>query len=372
MSARLRLTASYVGLVLAASLLMLAVVWVFLLRYVPARAMLHGDEFFPGQRDLLRAFVPPAMWALAVMLLIGSVGGWILAGKMLAPLARVTAVTRRVADGELTARIALEDGAEEFRELAAAFDAMLEELEQHVASQERFAANASHELRTPLAITQAMLDVARREPPEDASELVERLWGVNVRAIELIESLLLLSRSEHRLFEREDVDLSLLVEEAIETQLPRAESRGIAIETELDAAVVEGSETLLLQLVSNLVLNAIVHNAAEGGWISIALASVGDRVRLSVENTGSTVPAELIPTLTEPFQRGAQRARGDDSGAGLGLAIVSSVTRAHGGELTLDARPSGGLRVRVELPLFRGHHDTDDAPASRWASPPSA
>ena len=202
---------------------------------------------------------------LAFLLVFGLLGGWILAGRMLAPLTRITDATRMAASGSLSHRIELEGRSDEFRELADSFDAMLARLEAHVAEQQRFAANASHELRTPLAITQTLLDVARNDPNRDSGELVERLRAVNARAIDLTEALLLLSRADQRSFTREHVDLSLLAEEATETLLPLAEKHGVTIETSGDITPTIGSHALLLQLTTNLLHNAIVHNLPEHG-----------------------------------------------------------------------------------------------------------
>ena len=213
---------------LVAGALLLATVWVFLLRYVPDADVLRARVRSPPTRsDLTEAFVPRAVQAMAFLLVLGLVGGWFLAGRMLAPLDRITAATRRAASGSLSHRIELEGRQDEFRELADSFDAMLARLEAHVAEQQRFAANASHELRTPLAVTQTLLELARRDPSRDPVELVERLQVVNARAIELTEALLVLSRADGGVFVREPVDLSLLAEEATETLLPLAEKRGI-------------------------------------------------------------------------------------------------------------------------------------------------
>src|SRR6059036_4366120 len=196
---------------MVAGALLLAVVWVFLLRYVPNRAVLIGPgPFVPTRSDLLRAFAPIAAVVMAFLLVFGLVGGWLLAGRMLAPLTHITDATRVAANGSLSHRIQLEGRRDEFRELADAFDAMLARLEAHVAEQQRFAANASHELRTPLAVTQTLLDVARKDPNRDTGELVERLYAVNTRAIDLTEALLLLSRTDQRSFLPEHVDLSLV------------------------------------------------------------------------------------------------------------------------------------------------------------------
>jgi two-component system sensor histidine kinase VanS len=354
LSVRLKLTLSYAAFLMLAGILLLAAVWVFLLRGRPETAF---DFSFS---DLLRALDPrnfgprvfgaAATAVLAFLLVFGLLGGWILAGRMLAPLTRITDATRRATNGSLSHRIGLPGRNDEFRELADAFDAMLARLEAHVVAQQRFAANASHELRTPLAISQALLDVARTDPAQDPGELIERLHAVNSRAIDLTEALLVLSRAEQRSFTAERVDLSLLVEEATETLLPLAEKRGVTIETSGDVTPVLGSHALLLQLTTNLVHNAIVHNLPEGGTVRVTTGVRPETVVLTVENTGEKLAPQVVSTLTEPFQRGTERIRTDGAGVGLGLAIVQSITEVHDGSLTIVARPAGGLRITVHLP----------------------
>ncbi|WP_269663730.1 sensor histidine kinase [Streptomyces cinnabarinus] len=350
MSIRLKLTLSYAGFLMLAGVLLLAAVWVFLLEYVPDdwdRRLLYEN---PNRQLLLRNFAPAAAVVLAFLLLFGLLGGWFLAGRMLAPLTRITDATRMAANGSLAHRIRLPGRKDEFRELADAFDTMLARLEAHVAEQRRFAANASHELRTPLAISKALLDVARTDPDQDTGELIDRLHAVNTRAIDLTEALLLVSRAEQRSFARERVDLSLLAEEATETLLPVAEKNGVTIETRGDVTPTTGSPTLLLQLTTNLVHNAIIHNLPGEGTVWVSTGIRADTVTLTVENTGEKVAPQLAATLTEPFQRGTERAHTDHAGIGLGLAIVKTITHAHEGTLTLTPRPTGGLRVTVELP----------------------
>jgi two-component system sensor histidine kinase VanS len=336
---------------------LLAVVWVFLLRYVPdppSRLRPGGAVIFltgPSRQDLVDAFAPKAELMLAGLLVFGLVGGWLLAGQMLAPLARITDATRRAAEGSLSHRIWLPGRRDELRELADSFDTMLARLEAQIAEQQRFAANASHELRTPLAITQMLLDVARNDPKHEAAELVDRLHVVNTRAIDLTEALLLLSRADQRAFTRAEVDLSLVAEEATETLLPFAEERGVTIETSGELTPTIGSQALLLQLATNLVHNAIVHNLPERGAVWVTTSVHPDGVRLTVENTGEQLSPRLVATLVEPFLRGTGRTRTEHAGAGLGLAIVKSITQAHDGTLTLTPREAGGLRVTVELPV---------------------
>lgn len=351
LSVRLKLTLSYAGFLMLAGALLLAVVWVFLLRYVPPDAIRTLSGFVPGRGDLVRAFTPKAAWALVFLLLFGLLGGWILAGRMLAPLTRITGATRKAAGGSLSHRIALEGRNDEFHELADSFDVMLARLEAHVAEQQRFAANASHELRTPLAVTQTLLDVARSDPNRDSGELVERLHFVNARAIDLTEALLLLSRADSRSFSREYIDLSLLAEEATETFLPFAEKHGLTIETSGDFSPTLGSHALLLQMTTNLVHNAIVHNLPEQGTVWVTTSIDTRSAVLTVENTGGELTAQAVSTLAEPFQRGTGRLRSDHAGAGLGLAIVKSIVRAHDGTLALSPRDTGGLCVTVQLPI---------------------
>ncbi|MFF4817825.1 sensor histidine kinase [Kitasatospora sp. NPDC001309] len=356
-SVRLKLTLSYAGFLMVAAVLLLTAVWLFLLRYVPDRAFLIPGStdlptrgVFPVRSNLLRVFAPRAALVLAFLLVFGLVGGWILAGRVLAPLSRITAATRLASTGSLAHRIRLPGRADEFRELADAFDTMLDRLEAHVGAQQRFAANASHELRTPLATSKALLDVARSDPDRDPGVVIDRLHVVNARAIELTEALLLLSRAGQRSYTREPVDLSLLAEEAAETLLPLAERHGVTVETSGAAAPTTGSPALLLQLTVNLVHNAIVHNLPAGGTVRVDTRVRPGAALLVVENTGETLAPELVATLTEPFQRGTGRVRNHHAGVGLGLAIVRSIAEAHDGTLTLGPRPGGGLRVTVELP----------------------
>ncbi|MER5427620.1 HAMP domain-containing sensor histidine kinase [Streptomyces sp. NPDC002588] len=354
-SVRLKLTLSYAGFLMVAGVLLLAAVWVFLLRYVPDRATLinredHTNGVFPIRSGLLDVFAPRATAVLAFLLVFGLVGGWILAGRMLAPLTRITDATRTASNGSLSHRVRLPGRKDEFRELADAFDTMLARLEAHVAEQRRFAANASHELRTPLAVSKALLEVARTDPDHDTGEVIDRLHAVNTRAIDLTEALLLLSRAEQRSFTRERVDLSLVAEEATETLLPLAEKRGVTIETCGDITPTSGSHALLLQLTTNLVQNAIVHNLPEQGIVYVNTGVRPDSVVLTVENTGERLTPQLVSTLTEPFQRGTKRIHTDHAGVGLGLAIVKTITQAHDGTLTLTPRSAGGLRITVELP----------------------
>ena len=347
LSVRLKLTLSYAGFLMLAGALMLAAAWLagqhrqsfeFLLRYVPDGAISTTGGLVPGNSSfLLRAFAPAAAIVLAFLLVFGLLGGWLLAGRMLAPLTRITDATRMAANGSLSHRIRLPGRRDEFRELADAFDAMLARLEAHVAEQQRFAANAFHELRTPLAITQTLLDVARNDLNRDTGELVDRLHAVNTRAIDLTEALLLLSHADQRSFTREHVDLSPVAEEATETLLPPQKNAASPIETFGDVTPTIGSHALLLQMTTNLVHNAIVHNLPEQGTVWVT-TSAHPKVRgAHCRNTRREAhPTAGLDARRAVPSRNQTHTSTEHEVPASACAIVKSITQAHDGTLTLE------------------------------------
>jgi two-component system sensor histidine kinase VanS len=380
---RLRLTLLYSGLFLVSGAMLLAITYVLVRRSTrPDLIVAGGSADGPtGPPALKEALANPDVaryvrhvgeqqyarvlglhadelhqllaWsgiALAIMTVVSIALGWLVAGRVLRPLRAMTVTTRQISERNLHERLALTGPQDELKDLADTIDGLLARLQAHVAEQQRFAANASHELRTPLALTQSLLDVARNDPSRDSGELDERLRAVNARAIDLTEALLLLSRAEQGSFAREHVDLSLIAEEATETLLPLAEERGVTIETSGDITPTIGSHALLLQMTTNLVHNAIVHNLREQGSVWVTTSVHPNSAVLTVENTGEQLSPQLVSTLDEPFQRGSRRIRTDDAGVGLGLAIVKSIAQAHDATLTLTPRAAGGLCVTVQLP----------------------
>ncbi len=309
------------------------------------------------------------MIVLAVMTVVSIALGWLVAGRVLRPLRAMTATTRQISERNLNERLALAGPHDELKDLADTIDGLLARLQAHVAEQQRFAANASHQLRTPLATTQTILDVARNDPNRDNGELLDRLQAVNTRAIDLTEALLLLSRANQRSFTQEPVDLSLMAEEATETLLPLANKRGVSIETSGNLTPTVGSNALLLQLITNLVHNAIVHNLPDQGTVWVTTSAHPNSAVLTVENTGEKLTPQLASTLAEPFQRGTERIRTDHAGVGLGLAIVKSITEAHDGTLTLTPRAAGGLRVTVQLPTAPQFRPSTRSPGATVAAP---
>ena len=364
---RLRLTLLYGGLFFISGLVLLAITYLIFRRasrvnlIVPngpshraaarnAATELRYAELVRHSTDALHHGLLRSVIVLAIMTVVSIALGWLIAGRVLRPLRTMTASTRQISERNLSERLALAGPRDELKDLADTIDGLLARLQAHVAEQQRFAANASHELRTPLAVTQSLLDVARSDPNRNDGELVDRLHAVNTRAIDLTEALLLLSRAGQRSFTQEPVDLSLMAEEATETLLPLAEARGVTIETSGEMTPTIGSRALLLQLSTNLVHNAIVHNLPDRGTVWVSTSARPDGVELTVENTGEKLAPHTVSTLAEPFLRRDERVRADHSGVGLGLAIAESIAQAHDGALTLTSRAGGGLRVTVQLP----------------------
>jgi two-component system sensor histidine kinase VanS len=364
---RLRLTLLYGGLFVVSGVVLLAIIYLVFRRasgvnLIVANGPTHGTaaqdtatelrytELLRRSTDALHQGLLRSVIVLAIMTVVSIAFGWLVAGRVLRPLRAMTATTRQISERNLNERLALSGPSDELKDLADTIDGLLARLEAHVAEQQRFAANASHELRTPLAVTQTLLDVARNDPNHANGELVDRLHEVNTRAIDLTEALLLLSRADQRSFTREHVDLSLMAEEATETLLPLAEARGVTIVTSGEETPTIGSHALLLQLTTNLVHNAIVHNLSEQGTVWVRTSAHSESMELVVESTGERLPQELVATLAEPFQRATKRLRPDRAGAGLGLAIVQSITQAHDGTLILTPRAAGGLSVTVRIP----------------------
>ncbi len=286
--------------------------------------------------------------ALGVMTVVSVVAGWLLAGRALRPLRQITATARRVSGENLGERIALTGPADELRELADTFDGMLVRLDNAFQSQRHFVANASHELRTPLAIIRTEVEVALADPDARESELREMGEAVREtidRCERLLESLLMLARSEGATRHEEDVDLRSLAGDCITDLRARAEELQLSVRDELRPAATLGDTALLERMIANLLDNAIRHNE-RGGFVEVRTGVADGRAEVTVVNGGPLIDSQDARELTEPFRR-LGRSRG---GFGLGLSIVNSVVAAHGGRLTLAARSDGGLEVQVSLP----------------------
>jgi signal transduction histidine kinase len=294
--------------------------------------------------------------ALGIMTLASVVLGWVIAGRALRPLRTMTAATRRISEDSLHERLAMPGPDDELKDLSDTIDGLLERLETAFAAQRKFVANASHELRTPLATMRASVDVAMAKPgpvPAPTIVLANRLRTELDHVDKLLEGLLALARAQHGALPGGDrLTLGDIASGALAARAGAIAARNLTIHDriERDSACVEGNAALLGRMVDNVIDNAIGHNR-DGGWIRVATGDDGRVARLVVETGGDVLDQRQVAELAQPFRRlGADRT-GSDSGAGLGLSIVAAVAAAHGGTLDLHARPEGGLRVAIGLPL---------------------
>ena len=291
--------------------------------------------------------------AMGVMVVVSAVLGWLVAGRVLAPLQTITARTRRISEENLHDRLALPGPTNELKELADTIDALLARLETAFDSQRRFVANASHELRTPMAMMRTRLDVAGAKPdgvPPQTRALAAGLRKDLDRADRLLDSFLVLARAGHgTLTDRTLVSLDRIVIDALATRRDQIAEQHLDLRTVLAPVRVSGSETLLARMVENVIENSVRHNQPHGS-INISCETTGDAAQLVVENGGPVLDQDSVAQLAEPFRRlGADRT-GSQKGQGLGLSIVAAVAAAHDGALELRARPRGGLRVQITVP----------------------
>jgi signal transduction histidine kinase len=357
-SLRLRLTVLYGGLFLLAGVVLLGVTYLLFTQQVGRRVTFITGTVPPGLFPLpspasldeqarqvreaaATSLLAQGAIALGAVAVLAAGVGWLVAGRALAPLRQVTDTARRIAaaaDPGGHERIALRGPDDEVKNLADAFDVMVERLDRSFDAQRRFVANASHELRTPLTLNRSLVEVAmhRRTASEDVQQLGAKLLQINSRHEKLITGLLLLARSESALTERCPVDLAAIAAHVIPP----------GVEEELGDATALGDALMLERLVHNLVENGLRHNI-EGGWVRVTTRMRRGVAELEVANSGPMIPPAEVPALFDPFHR---RARVAADGAGLGLSIVRSVAHAHGGEVTAAARPEGGLVVVVTLP----------------------
>src|SRR6266702_158343 len=305
----------------------------------------------------LRHLMSYSLAALGAVVLVSAWLGWIVAGRALRPLHAITAAARRASEENLGERIALAGPDDELKELADTFDAMLARLDAAFASQRRFVADASHELRTPLTVMRAAIDVTLAKPAASAAPLEPVLAAIGAavdKSEELIEALLTLARSDRGPGPAEFVDLPTAVEDAIDLIGPAAAARQVQIGTALQDAQVTGDRVMLERLVSNLIDNAVKHNVT-GGWVLASTRTEAHIAELTVANRGEHIPADQVTGLFEPFRRLSGRT-GNRPGSGLGLSIVASAAKAHGGRAQAHARPDGGLDVQITLPATANEH----------------
>ncbi|MBY8338825.1 HAMP domain-containing histidine kinase [Streptomyces spinosirectus] len=294
-----------------------------------------------------------SLLALLGLAVIAFAFGYAMAGRVLSPLGRILRTARAVAGSDLSRRIELDGPDDEIKELADTFDDMLERLQRAFTAQQRFVGNASHELRTPLAINRTLLEVHLSDPgaPVELQQLGKTLLATNERSEQLVEGLLLLARSDNQIVERKPVDLAEVAEQAVDQVRAEADAKGVVIRGEQKPAIVQGNGVLLERIALNLVQNAVRYNVPDKGWVEVTTDVQHGQAVLVVTNTGPVVPAYEIDNLFEPFRRLRTERTGSDKGVGLGLSIVRSVARAHGGHISAQPREGGGLVMRVALPI---------------------
>jgi signal transduction histidine kinase len=383
-TARLRLTLLYGGLFLACGAILLAVSYLLVKQAIaPWGANAHlatvagpsqgkvpagpitgrrgshdpSDQVSPlvgllGKQiaaTTLRQVLIDAPIALAIVTVIALALGWLAAGRVLRPLATITAAARRISASNLNQRLALRGPDDELKALGDTLDELFTRLEAAFDAQRHFAANASHELRTPLTRERAMLQVALDDPATTAETwrgVAAEVLASNTEQESLIEALLALASGEGGLGQREPVDLAAITGEILRARRPEAARRGLRVEAGLRPAALDGDPLLTERLVANLIDNAVRHNIA-GGHVEISTATRDGRAVLTVANTGPAIPPEAVGRLFQPFWRLGGRRIHHDNGHGLGLSIVRAIAAAHGASITAHARPGGGLAIDV-------------------------
>jgi signal transduction histidine kinase len=364
MTVRVRLTALYALLVGASTGVLLLVSYWLLGR--------NFERTLPDSlaRDALSEVALQYLLAFAGVLLLAGVIGWAVAGRVLAPLKRITGTARRFSDERLDERIPVGRAQDELRELTETLNSMLDRLADSFESQRRFVANASHELRSPLTVIRSEAEVALANPEPDLRELrgmAEAVVEASRRTEALLAGLLILARSQRGLLGSQPVDLATAAGAAMEHAGPVAERESVRLVAALESATVEGDPALLERLAANLIENGIRYNRP-GGFVALRTRAGSGSVELRVENSGPPVAPAAAARLAEPFERLGRES--DGPGAGLGLSIVRAVSEAHGGTLTIEPRAEGGLVVCVHMPradarpsaaaeLHRGARATD-------------
>jgi signal transduction histidine kinase len=297
--------------------------------------------------------------ALGVLFVTSLVVGWVIAGRVLAPIGRITAVARDIQATNLSRRIALDGPDDELRRLAETFDAMLARLDEAFAAQRRFLADASHELRNPLAVAQMNLDVALAAPdasPEAlrrAARVARRATGRMARLVDDLLSLARLEAPEERRARREAIDLGALVAETGDEFAAHARVRGVTIEAARpDGVAVVGDPDGLKRALANLLENA-VRVAPAGSRIRVGAGREDGWAWLAVADEGPGIEPEHRERVFERFYRVDKARARASGGTGLGLAIVREIAESHGGGVRLFSEPGKGSAFVVWLPIAR-------------------
>ncbi|RFU42125.1 sensor histidine kinase, partial [Actinomadura logoneensis] len=313
----------------------------------------RGEEAARAQRAReLRALLVQSGTALGITTVISLGVGWVVAGRVLRRLRRVTAAARTISAGNLHERLALDGPRDELKELGDTFDGLLARLEGTFLAQRRFIAHVSHELRTPMTRQRTLAQVALADPDATVESLRtahERVLAAGAQQEQLLLALLTLARGQAGISRREPFDLAGLTGDAVLNRSQEARRLDVTVRTDLAAAPASGDARLAERMVTNLVDNALRHNVP-GGLVEVTAATRDGAAELTVANTGRVIPEPAVEQLFEPFERlGAEKA-GRAEGLGLGLSIVQAIADAHDAAVLARPRPGGGLVVTVTFP----------------------
>ena len=310
-----------------------------------------GEVVFTQRVADLHQLIIESAIALALMALISTALGWVVAGRVLQPLRTMTTATQEISEENLNRRLAMEGPPDELRQLADTIDGLLGRLEGAFDAQRRFVANASHELRTPLTAVRALLEMVLSDPKATVATfraICEQVLEESGQQEQLIEALLTLAQGQRGIDHAETFDLASVVREVLGSREGLAAARHLAVGQALTPAAISGDARLIERLVSNLVDNAIRHNVP-GGRVDVAVQS-GASAMLTITNTGPVVPPDDVDRLLQPFQRLSADRTSHRDGLGLGLSIVTAIASAHDAVLAVRARPDGGLEIDLHFP----------------------
>jgi len=384
---RIRLTVLYGGMFLIAGVLLLWIIYLLAAQAIHQGADLPfqivtanvrpttncsamptgettADEFTQAvgvcmqhQRDLaLNLLLKRSLLALIGLGVVAFAFGYVMAGRVLSPLGRITRTARSVVGSDLKRRIELDGPDDELKELADTFDEMLDRLERSFDAQRRFVANASHELRTPLAINRTLLEVQLSDPEAsaDLQQLGKTLLSTNERSEQLVEGLLLLARSDNEIVDRKPVDLAEAASQALDQTRSEAQAKGVELRSRLAVAVVQGNGVLLERIALNLVQNAVRYNVPEDGWVDVATTVEGGQALLVVSNAGPIVRPTRSTTFSSPsgvcVPNAPAATRASDSGCRSRVRWPERTVESSPPSRVREVGWSCGYRSRCEAP----------------------
>ncbi|GAA5174503.1 ATP-binding protein [Pseudonocardia eucalypti] len=368
LTARARLAAVYIALVAVAGLVLVALTYLLVRNRPGNRVTRRGGplEVRPPalptldqlRQETLNLLLTQSFVALAVVVVLAGVAGWLVAGWLLRPIRAISATAQRVSAGNLTERVPTTGPKDELTALAGTFNGMLDRVHQGIGERERlldsqrlFVANAAHELRTPLTTMRTAIDVTLDGDPTRA-ELQAMIADISAAvdtSRHTLDGLLALAQGQAGSIRHDPLDLAEIARAVVGQAGAEARRRDIHLVADLHPAPTRGEETLLHRLAGNLVDNALRYNHPRGR-VEVTTQTDGTSAVLRVVNTGPPVPPGDLARLFHPFVRGTGARVRAGSGAGLGLSIVAAIATAHDGAITSSTPPSGGLDLSIRLP----------------------